>query len=595
VTGLDWVRAAGTSPAAIAHHYDLSDEFFRLWLGDDMVYSCGLWEDGDDLDAAQTRKLDFFASRVGARAGRVLDVGCGWGALLDRAIGHHGARAGVGLTLSPAQHAFAIGRQVPGVDYRLESWVDHEPDHGYDAITCIEATEHFASDALDPAEKVAVYRTFFDRCASWLRPGGRVGLQLICLDNVGHGGSRAGRGPASELIRTRIFPESMPASLSELAVAWEPHFRLDVFLEHSRHYRRTFRAWMLRARAAAAEVESLIGPEAARTFFEYFAAGELFFRLREHALYRVVLTRRPAPKVWTSPIAIGPELPTPAAAASASAVRAHYDVSNDFYRLWLGPTMAYSSALWSSAGTLEDAQLGKLDFFARHVLPKPGSRVLDIGCGWGTNLRRLTRVHRAAEAIGLTLSVAQREYVTDLDVRLEGWQEHVPEGGYDAITSYGAFEHFAADGSTSAQRVASYRTFFERCFEWLPDRGRLGLETIAHDDAPDTSARFGRGPLGDFVLELFPESLCPHLSEVVLGFEPWFELEVLRSDGADFARTFRAWTLGLRAHQAEAATVVGEDTVARFRRYLASSETQFRLRILTNYRLVLRRRRSVRR
>jgi cyclopropane-fatty-acyl-phospholipid synthase len=559
-----------------------------------MVYSCALWDEGVDIDAAQILKLDHFASRVGAPGARLLDIGCGWGALLDRAVRHHDAAGGVGLTLSAAQRAFADARRVPGVDFRVESWVDHQPREQYDAITCIEATEHFASDTLDAAAKVEVYRTFFDRCASWLRPGGRLGLQLICLDNVGHAGSRAGRGPASELIRTEIFPESMPASLSELAVAWEPHFRVDEFLEHSDHYRRTFRAWMLRARTAAEEAEALIGQEATRTFLRYFAAGELFFRLREQALYRVVLSRRTAPKVWTSPITLGPDFPAPVPAASPSAIRAHYDVSNDFYRLWLGPTMAYSSALWTADETLEEAQLAKLDFFARHLVPEPGARVLDIGCGWGANLRRLVDAHGAAEATGLTLSQAQWSDASDVDIRLESWQDHVPEAEYDAITSYGAFEHFAADGSTSGQRVAAYRSFFERCFDWLRPGGRLGLETIAHDDAPDTSAPLGRGPLGDFVLQLFPESLCPHLCEIVLGFEPWFEVEVLRSDAADFGRTFRAWTLRLRAHEAEAVALVGSETFRRFRRYLASSEAQFRLRLLTNYRLILHRRPSLR-
>ena len=594
--------AAGTSPAAIAHHYDVSDDFFRLWLGDEMVYSCAWWVEGDDLDSAQARKLDYFASRMGASAGRLLDVGCGWGALLDRAVRRHKVAGGVGLTLSPAQHAYALARHAPGVDYRLESWVDHEPSAPYDAITCIEATEHFASDALDVDEKVAVYRSFFDRCASWLRPGGRVGLQLICLDNVGHEGSRPGRGPASELIRTQIFPESMPASLSELALAWETDFRVEDFVEHSDQYRRTFRAWMLRARAGARRAEELVGPDVARTFFRYFATGEMFFRLREHALYRVVLSRRPSPKTWSAPPSPrhGGGTVTASASASPAAIQAHYDVSNDFYALWLGPTMAYSSAMWSDGVTLEAAQLAKLDFFAQHLAVGAGAAVLDVGCGWGANLRRLVEEHGASRAVGLTLSPAQHAYVAHdavpgTDALLEGWEQHVPPTRYDAITSYGAFEHFARDGSTGDERVNAYRRFFARCFDWLRPGGRLGLETIGHDDAPDTSAPLGRGPLGDFVLRLFPESISPHLCEVVLGFEPWFEVELLRSDAADFARTFRAWTLRLRAREAEAAAVVGAETARQFRRYLASAEAQFRLRILTNYRFVLRRRPSVRR
>jgi len=80
----------------------------------------------------------------------------------------------------------------------------------------------------------------------------------------------------------------------------------------------------------------------------------------------------------------------------------------------------------------------------------------------------------------------------------------------------------------------------------------------------------------------------------VLGFEPYFEVELLRSDAADFARTCRLWHLALRAHEARAIALVGAETVQRFRRYLVSSEIQFRTRGLTNYRVVLQRRPSLR-
>ena len=161
---------------------------------------------------------------------------------------------------------------------------------------------------------------------------------------------------------------------------------------------------------------------------------------------------------------------------------------------------------------------------------------------------------------------------------------------YDAIVSFGAFEHFAPDGSRGPERVGAYRSFFARCHEWLVPGGRLGLETIGHDDAADTDAPLGRGPLGDAVLGLYPESLCPHLSEVVLGFEPWFEVEVLESAAGDFARTMQQWTRNLRANETEATALVGAETVRRFWRYLVASDVQFRLNAVTNYRLVLRRR-----
>ena len=611
MTSAGRLATMGTSPRAIRHHYDLSDDFFRIWLGPDMVYSCGWWEAGDGRDSlarAQHRKLDFFADRLGVRGGRVLDIGCGWGALLDRFVRVHGAASGAGLTLSPSQAGFAARRNVAGVSYLLQNWTDHEPAEPYDAVTCIEATEHFASETLTPDEKVEVYRAFFERAASWLRPGGRMGLQLICLDNVGHAGSRAGRGPFADLILNDIFPESMPASLSELALGWETHFELEEFHDHPRHYQRTFRAWTLAYREQEALAQELVGPEACRAYARYFAVGEAVFRLREHSLYRVILTKRPEPKTWA--VTVRPsDIPAPAdggggpSGASAAAVRSHYDVSNSFYELWLGPSMMYSSGMWAGAETPADlgrAQQRKIDFFAARVLPGPGpSRVLDVGCGWGWNLRRLAEAHRVTAATGLTLSQAQLDYLTGhpvpgAGIRLEDWNDHDPAEPYDAIFSFGAFEHFARDGTTGPQRIATYRRFFRSCMEWLAPGGRLALETIAHDGAPDTDAPLGRGPLGDFVLSLYPESLCPHLGEIVLGFEPFFEVETLRSDPADFARTCRVWLTALREHEREAVAIVGEQVVRQFRRYLASSEIQFRTRIITNYRLVLHRRPGVR-
>jgi len=617
------LREAGTSPAAIAHHYDLSDDFFALWLGDDLVYSCALWNPDDQterLETAQQRKLDFFAAELGVRGKRVLDIGCGWGALLDRFVTSHDVDGGVGLTLSQAQAAFAKARDLPGVDFRLESWVDHRPARPYDAITCIEMSEHLASDRLTADEKVDVYRAFFGRCAEWLVDGGRLGLQLICLDNVGHEGSRPGRGASSELIRVDIFPESMPASLSELVLGWETHFEVARFLDHPDHYRRTFRAWGLAYRTGLDRARALVGDTTTRTFARYFAAGEAFFRLREDSLYRVILKKRPRPKTWVrrlrpSDVETACKPPAPEAervvrneahvvsGASPAAVRSHYDVSNDFYRLWLGPTLMYSSGLWSSDSDdftdLDAAMLRKLDFFASHVVRHAGGQVLDVGCGWGGALRRFSEAHHVGRSVGLTLSAAQHDFIAahpipNTDIRLESWADHEPAGPYDAITSFGAFEHFARDGTTSVERIRAYRQFFSRCFEWLKPDGRLGLETITHDGAPDTDAPLGRGPLGDSVLELYPESICPHLCEIVLGFEPYFEVEVLRSDAADFARTTRLWHLALRARQAEAVALVGAETARRFRQYLVSSEMQFRTNTITNYRLVLHRRPALR-
>jgi cyclopropane-fatty-acyl-phospholipid synthase len=571
-----------------------------------LTYSCAWWVDdpADTLRDAQHRKLDFFAEQLDVAGARVLDIGSGWGAMLDRFVRVHGAAGGTGLTMSSAQFRHAGGLDVPGVTFLLRHWASHPATERYDAICCIEATEHFASDRVDADTKVQIYRDFFEHCAGWLPVGGRLGLQLICLDNVGFAGSRAGRGPLSELIRTVIFPESMPASLGELVLGWERHFRLSRFDEHTAHYVRTFRAWDTAERAHRQLARSLIGDGPARAFEQYFAVGRAIFRLREQALYGVILERRPPPLMSSAPLQpadLAPDRPA-VGGASTAAVRAHYDISNDFYRLWLGPTMMYSSGRWDPDdrhAPLEDALDNKIDTFVRWTGAVGAGRLLDVGCGWGHTARRAVERHGVGTVVGLTPSRAQHDFmvadnVGGVEPRCERWEEHSTGERYDAVLTFGAFEHFAPDGSTAAQRVHAYRHFFRRCFDWLPPGGRLGMETIAHDDAPDTTSPLGRGPLGDIVLGVYPESLCPNLSEIVLGFEPWFEVRRLESAADDFARTMKCWAGRFRNQRTAVEDLVGPVTARRFWQYLVASDVQFRLGVITNYRVVLRRRPTTR-
>src|SRR5690606_14792804 len=182
MTTLDDTRAAtaGASRAAIEFHYDVGTAFYRLWLGDELTYSCAMFEDGDDLEAAQGRKIDFHARASGAiGAASVLDVGCGWGSTMRRLVERHGVERVTGLTLSRDQAADVERQRLARVTVRLESWEQHEPAAPYDAIVSIGAFEHFARRDLPRAQKVATYRRFFARCRDWLRPGGALSLQTI--------------------------------------------------------------------------------------------------------------------------------------------------------------------------------------------------------------------------------------------------------------------------------------------------------------------------------------------------------------------------------------------------------------------------------
>ena len=176
---------AGASPEAIIAHYDAGNEFFRLWIGPDMIYSCALFEDGDDLASAQIRKLDHHIEAAGAPGkSRVLEVGCGWGALLRRLVTRHGVKHAVGLTLSPSQAEWVRGIAVPGMEVREEDWHDHKPDQPYDSVISVAAFEAFAHYGISPSEKMRAYQDFFSFCHRMLVDGGRLSIQTIAYPRV---------------------------------------------------------------------------------------------------------------------------------------------------------------------------------------------------------------------------------------------------------------------------------------------------------------------------------------------------------------------------------------------------------------------------
>jgi cyclopropane-fatty-acyl-phospholipid synthase len=209
-------------------------------------------------------------------------------------------------------------------------------------------------------------------------------------------------------------------------------------------------------------------------------------------------------------------------------------------------------------------------------------------------LRRLVDVHGARRAVGLTLSVAQAEHVNAFgDERctatVENWADHVPpDGGYDAIVSIGAFEHFADFGMTRERRVAAYRAFFDRCREWLPPGGRIGLQTMLNGSNTNLDRETTRELL--FIVDrIFPESQIPWLSEVIEAAERRFDVVTVRNDPDHYARTCATWHAALVARRGDAVALVGEEVVADYERYLSASSRHLARRHLGLGRLILER------
>ncbi len=286
---------SGASAGAIRRHYDVSPAFYRLWLGEGLVYSSALWDEGDSLESAQRRKIDYHIAESGAaRRPRVLDIGCGWGALLSRLVVHHGVRRAVGLTLSPSQ-AECVARD-PRIEVRLESWADHRPAEPYDAVISIGAFEHFARTEDSEDEKVASYAEFFRACRSMLRPEGRLSLQTFAYGSARRRDA-ALSSDATRFLAEEIFPETDPPRLANIAAAIEGTFEIVRLRNDRLDYARTCREWMNRLKTHRAEAVAEVGAATVEKYERYLAYSYIGFRSGKLDLYRITLA--PIPEVWT--------------------------------------------------------------------------------------------------------------------------------------------------------------------------------------------------------------------------------------------------------------------------------------------------------
>jgi cyclopropane-fatty-acyl-phospholipid synthase len=176
--------------------------------------------------------------------------------------------------------------------------------------------------------------------------------------------------------------------------------------------------------------------------------------------------------------------------------------------------------------------------------------------------------------VGLTLSDAQAQWIDEkrapeVTARVESWADHVPTSRYDAIVSIEAFEAFAKLRLPADDKLRVYRTFFERCHDWLRSGGRLSLQTIAYGNS-------GPEDFADFIAnDVFPESDLPKLHEIAEAVERRFEVETLVNHRDHYARTLRCWRERLLAARDTAVREVGEPVVERYEEYLRLSEYMF--------------------
>ena len=252
-----------------------------------------------------------------------------------------------------------------------------------------------------------------------------------------------------------------------------------------------------------------------------------------------------------------------------------YDISNEFYALFLGPTMGYTCGYYEREDmNLEESQNAKFDLALGKLDLKPGMTLLDIGCGWGGALERaITKFD--VNVIGITLSKAQSEWARErlakidtnrsVEIRLQGWEEF--NEPVDRIVSIGAFEAFKQE---------RYPIFFERAYSILPENGgRMLLHTIlAH-----TQAHFRENniklTISDLKFmkfigeEIFPGGQLPAVEDIEkLAADSGFTLERTHLLRPHYARTLDMWAANLEAAKDEAIAMQGQEVYDRYMKYL---------------------------
>jgi cyclopropane-fatty-acyl-phospholipid synthase len=251
----------------------------------------------------------------------------------------------------------------------------------------------------------------------------------------------------------------------------------------------------------------------------------------------------------------------------------HYNIGNNLYKAMLGPSMVYSCGYWKAAKDLDSAQYAKLDLICKKINLRPGMKILDIGCGWGSFMKFAAEKY-GVETVGITISEEQiklgQQLCTGLPIEFKLMDYRDLQGKFDRVVSIGMLEHVGPK---------NFRTFMKVVKTCLTDDGIFLLHTIGQN----TSESIGNPWMDKYI---FPNGIIPSLSQITKAAEEIFVLEDLHNFGTDYDLTLMAWFKNFDNNW----NIIKKDYDERFYRmwklYLLSCAALFRARNLQLWQLV---------
>lgn len=274
--------------SAVQYHYDVSDAFYRLFLGPSMVYSCAYFARPEaSLEEAQEAKLELVCRKLDLQRGeRLLDVGCGWGGLIAHAVQRYGV-GGLGITLSEHQLTAARARLAAlgadGMEVRAADYRQLDGDSRFDKVASVGMMEHVGSERLD---------AYFEAMFRALKPGGFfLNHAIAALPTPRQTIPWLSREGGS-FIRRYIFPDSELIPVARVAEAAEKAgFEVRDLESLREHYAETLAHWLHRLEQGFEEAVRLVGEERARAWRLYLASSSVAFRLGEISVFQLLLVR----------------------------------------------------------------------------------------------------------------------------------------------------------------------------------------------------------------------------------------------------------------------------------------------------------------